>query len=319
MSTNLEIRPYQPGDEGAILQLFEQSFGRPMGLDYWNWRFRDNPATGPAISLAWDGGKLAAHYAVSPVVMQIAGEPRLTALSMTTMTHPDFRGQGLFVRLASDLYDRLQQQGYFMVWGFPNDQSHRGFVRDLAWRDIGEIPMFQSDLSSLREQPRASDAVQELLGFDARADRLWSTICSDYDLSVQRDRRFLDWRYSLNPQNKYRILGYSQGDELLGYVVFKSYQAEVDIVDVLAVEDRSIGVELVRGVMALALQEEGARGLNMWQPFRYGLHLELEKLGFRNGSPVTYLGARLLNKVRVSLDVTDLRRWHFSMGDSDVF
>lgn len=319
MNANLEIRPYQPGDESAILQLFEEIFKKPMALDYWNWRFRDNPVIGPSISLAWDGERLAAHYAVSPVMMQISGESRLTALSMTTMTHPNYRGQGLFMRLASDIYVRLQRQGCVLVWGFPNGQSHRGFIRDLNWRNIGEIPMLQMDLNGLRSMPSdARGTVIELNNFDSRVDQLWSTICPNYKLSIQRNQKFMNWRYGLNPQNKYRILACCHGDELLGYVVFKSYGTDFDIVDILTIDDRLIGVDLVRGVIDLAL-EMGAMSLNMWEPLHSKFHLELEKLGFRNGSPVTYFGARVLNETGLSLDVADLRNWHFSMGDSDVF
>jgi len=62
----IDIRPYNPGDEQAILELFEASFGRTMSGDYWRWRFLDNPVGEPKIDLAWDGTTLAGHYAVSP-------------------------------------------------------------------------------------------------------------------------------------------------------------------------------------------------------------------------------------------------------------
>lgn len=56
-----------------------------------------------------------------------------TGLSGTTMTHPEYRGKGLFPVLARSTYARMKAANMAMVWGFPNAMSHRGFVRNLNW------------------------------------------------------------------------------------------------------------------------------------------------------------------------------------------
>ena len=114
----MELRPYAPGDEVAILRLFERSFGKPLSEAFWRWRFMDDPHGGPLIELAWDGHILAGHYAVSPMTVAIEGERCLASLSMTTMTDPDYRGQGLFGQLATRLYaaaDRARARGRVRV------------------------------------------------------------------------------------------------------------------------------------------------------------------------------------------------------------
>jgi GNAT superfamily N-acetyltransferase len=318
MKHTLDLRAYRQGDESAILQLFQQSFNRTMPLEFWNWRFRDNPAAGPMIDLAWDGDALVAHYAVSPVTLVIGEEESLTALSMTTMTHPDYRGQGLFTTLASNLYTRMADQDYLMVWGFPNYQSHRGFVRNLAWEDIYEIPMFRLELSSLHLVPEVSGQIAELDNFDRCFDDLWETLRSDYNVIVKRDRKYLNWRFHLNPLNRYRVFGYLEDGQLLGYVVFKQYQTDVDIVDILANQESSAEYELVLAVLDFCRQN-GVDGVNIWIPVRHSLHLALEKIGFRHSQPVTYFGARILKPSGVNLDATDIRGWYYTMGDCDVF
>ena len=314
----LDLRPYQSGDETAILALFNQSFGKPIDLEFWNWRFRDNPIAGPMIYLAWDVDILAAHYAVSPVILSVAGSEHLTAFSMTTMTAPEYRGKGLFTTLANNLYISLAEQGYLMVWGFPNDQSHRGFIRDLGWQEVYEIPMFRLNMNIFNPPPSVSTSIVELDNFDKRFDTLWEEVRTDHDIIVKRDRKYLNWRFSLRPQNNYRVFGYVEGGQLLGYLIFKQYQTEVDILDILTMREKKIGIELVLAVLDFCWQND-IKGVNTWLPVHDPLHLAFEKLGFRNTHPVTYMGAHLLKQFHEISDITNVRKWHFTMSDSDVF
>src|SRR5687767_1720003 len=112
--------PYKAGDETAILNLFEVCFKKPLAADYWRWRFEHNPAGLKMIMLMWDHEKLVGHYALSPVNMIIESENHLTGLSMTTMTHPDYTGKGIFQQLALELYNEQHRHNNLtMVWGFP--------------------------------------------------------------------------------------------------------------------------------------------------------------------------------------------------------
>ena len=52
--------------------------------------------------------KLIGHYAASPIELIIDGEKIKTALSMTTMTDPEFGGKGIFSKLASSLYREME-------------------------------------------------------------------------------------------------------------------------------------------------------------------------------------------------------------------
>ena len=97
----MEIQMYQAGDEFAIVDLFETVFQRPWSLEQWKWRFGNNPAGNHKIALMWDKKVLAGHYAVSPVNMYLNESPLKTALSLTTMTHPDYGGRGVFKALST--------------------------------------------------------------------------------------------------------------------------------------------------------------------------------------------------------------------------
>ncbi len=313
----LQIRPYQQGDEAKIVSLFGLVFGRPLTMAYWQWRFRDNPTGHIFVDLAWDGEKLAGHYAVSPVVLSVRGQEYLTALSMTTMTHPDYRGRGLFVTLAQSVYQRMADQGLPLVWGFPNSLSHRGFVRDLAWLDIHEVPTFQRVLTQDRPLPTPSPQVVELPSFDSRCDLLWTELDKRDYILARRDCRYLAWRYVANPENRYTLFGYQQGEQLRGYAVCKRYGDGVDLVDLLCLDEQA-GLDLVWAVAGWA-GRQGASVLQTWLNPSLPLHLELEKYAFRAGEPITYFGARPLRPELESAGLTSYCNWYLTMGDSDVY
>ena len=317
---DLDCRPYESGDESKILQLFAASYGgRTMTNDHWRWRFLDNPAGQAAIELAWQGGELVGHYAVVPVVLAVRGREMLTGLSVTAMIHPRFRRRGLFPFLAKRAYAGLARDGCVAVWGFPNPNSHRGHVRELGWKDLREIPILQLELVKLPLAFHVSSNVVELRRFDERFDDFWRNVQSLYPLLVRRNREYLTWRFTRRPDRDCRILGFIRDNELLGYAVFMSYLDEhCQIVDILTVNDNSVGRQLVVGVASMA-REDGLKTVRLWLPSTVPLHWELEKLAFENVAPITYLGALVLNQRAPGIDCEAFYQWYYTMSDSDVF
>jgi GNAT superfamily N-acetyltransferase len=314
---NISVRSYRPGDEHLIIALFKEAFGRDLSLPYWTWRFQDNPVYEIIANLACDGDRPVSHYCVSPTRMSVFGKEYLTGLSISTMTHPDYRGCGLFARLAEDLYHQMKEKGMLMVWGFPNRLIHRPRVNDLSWSDIYEIPTFFKILSEGRRMPEPSSAVCYLNGFDSSFDTLWDKIKSSNRIITVRSSAYLDWRYKRNPVNDYTIFGYKEDERLRGYAVCKQFMHDVDLVDILCDND-TVGGELMSAVLQWAEQKRANR-VNMWLNVHLPLHRELEKHGFINGEPVTYVGARLLAPGLDVKGIYNFRNWYLTMGDSDVY
>jgi GNAT superfamily N-acetyltransferase len=141
-------RRYQPGDEAQILAVRQATFGdvdRARLLpEVWRWQFLDNPAGAGYIRLAEHDGKIVGQYAVIPARFRLGtdgGSEQVLAMSCDTMTHPAYQRQGMFVRLAQELYTELASQlGVTTVWGFPNSISRPGLNGKLGWFDIYEFP-----------------------------------------------------------------------------------------------------------------------------------------------------------------------------------
>ena len=318
--SGIRFEPYRPGDEESIVQLFETCFdGRTIPLEYWRWRFLGNPTGQNAVELAWDEGCLAGHYAVSPAVLMVNGKDCMAGLSATTMIHPAYRGRKLFPELAGRLYTRLAESGFSLVWGFPNSRSHRGFVRDINWDDVAQIPFFALDLSSIERLGEVSTAIVELQQFDPRFDGLWVAARPTNGLVVKRDSKYLNWRFKDNPANKYRILAYVCGSKLLGYAVISVYEeTHLQVVDILFQPEVEIGLTLIKAAIDIAVKDQLSI-IKMWLPVNLDLHQELERWGFVNTAPVTYFGVCPFAALPGNCDAADVRQWYFTMADSDVF
>jgi len=83
--------------------------------------------------LAYDGaGRPVAFYGVIPCFIQCCDHIVLAAQSADTMTHPRHRNKGLFLKLATLTFELCREVGVRIVFGFPNQNSHRGLVK-LGW------------------------------------------------------------------------------------------------------------------------------------------------------------------------------------------
>ena len=310
----MEIKSYREGDEKAILELFEICFGKSMSYDFWKWRFRENPfANKMYIDLMWDGPKLVGHYAVCPVEMIIDSKLEQTALSMTTMTHPEYGGMGIFTSLANSLYDKLKNDGFFMVWGFPNSNSHYGFCKNLNWIDIGTIPMMIARINNLK--PNENNDVVYLDSLDKLEFIPFFNI--DKPIRLNSTTKYLKWRYFQNPADIYKVIVNQNKNSLLIYKLFSQdtlkKHIEIDIME-LKINDINDLVEFINFI----LKNEGAETIkiNLWDTVFSINYSILEKFGFRMEAPITYLGVRLFNE---SQKIADFRNWDLSFGYSDVF
>jgi len=306
------LRAYQEGDMGPILSLFSQCFGREMKANFWEWRFLNNPVCQCLIYLAWDNETLASHYAVSPVVVSIEDEDYLTNLSMTTMTHPKYRGLKLFPKLAEEIYNQMKEFNHLMVWGFPNNKSHRTFIRDLAWKDIYEIPTMQLDLVQNNKKYFVNIVTDNQFDLDY-VDRFHSPQL----MHVKKDKQYLRWRYAEHPVNQYTNIVIAEDRKVSSFCVVKKYLNSLDIVDFQSLDEQE-GKNLLTQIISFA-NLNNLDFINCWAPRHHFFHSLCEKAGFINKEPITYLGFRQLSNTNMGRVSDNYSDWYIQMGDSDVY
>jgi hypothetical protein len=351
-----------PADADAILALRREVFGEvdPARLrpEIWRWQFVDNPAGAGWIRLAEHAGAVVGQYAAIATRFRVsrpAGEEtRVFAMSCDTMTHPRYQKQGMFVTLARELNaDLAERHGVDVVWGFPNDASHPGFVSKLGWFDVHVFPTMVKPLQSrhvLRRwlaSPRAAAAlggiadglyrlvtprpveprrctIRELSAFDDRFDALWERHRGLAPVIQVRSRAHLQWRYLAAPVFGYRPFEVTVDGRLEGYFVVRTltlldlpFGALVDVFP-CPIVDAGIMREVLSFVQLLAARE-GAGFLTALLPPAHARHLT--RFGFlkvpeRLNMRRWYLGARCSPADRALLG--DVQNWYVTYGDADI-
>jgi hypothetical protein len=318
----MEIRDYQAGDEKKILELFHLAFKKTLSEDFWHWRFASNPENKFMIKLMWDGDVLAGHYAVSPLGMIVNEEKIMTALSMTTMTHPEYGGRGIFGELAECLYNEEYEKNKLMaIWGFPNSNSHYGFLKNLKWKNLEQIPIFNCNAIRIKETTLQNISV--VTEFTQKHKTAYLKATSDYAVKVNKTIEFLHWRFISNPIYKYTIFSTTENQDYDWFAVVKLFPSfvqkgayEIDIVEFCFPANAALLVELMFAIKN-HFSAQNLISINCWMPFDDPKHILLEKIGFIPTAPITYSGVRVMDNKYSEL--YDPCSWHYSMGDSDVY
>jgi hypothetical protein len=286
MNRTWQIRPYRDGDAAGILQLRKIVFGDidPVRSDMaaWSWQFQNNPAGHGWIFLAEDSGNVVGQYAAIPTRMLWNGRKQVCAFSCDTMTHPDYRHQGMFAALADELYHFISHKHHIhTVWGFPNDQSLPGFARRLNWNIITRYPLTIIPLrplrmlttfirynrrserlpaeKSIRSQSEPFNILPELdivpiREFSDDFDIIWNRYKPLSRIVQIRDSRYLNWRYAALPEFGYASFAIHYRHQPAGYLVIRLmtvkghyFGALMDIFPLPLIDDR-ITIHLLKFV-----------------------------------------------------------------------
>lgn len=296
-------------------QLYELCFNQKMTTQEARWRYLEHPKKDLFACFALDDGKLVASYSASPVELRINGEVKKAILSLNTMTHPDYTGRGLFVDLAKRVYKHAEELGYVLVFGFPNYISNRTFVSKLNWKDIYEIPTMELTINErlIKRLESTYDAVEEDSAFALNYDSC--NYGAQQKVAVEKNQNFLQWRYADNPVNNYKNFVVKHGKQVRSYVVVKEYKERLNIIDYYFADNQDM--ELLISWCVIYGSQLGKTMVTTWAKMGEKLHLLLEKMGFRNNYPITYIGASILGNAE--LDIFNYQTWVVRMGDDNVY
>jgi GNAT superfamily N-acetyltransferase len=126
----------------SLIPLMKDCFGMDVNIDYFKWKYLDNPA-GEFIGFiaVSPANEIAAYYGVIPELYSIEGKERTIYQSCDTMTHSAHRRKGLFQSLAKICYRYLEENGKLFIIGFGGAQSTPGFLK-FGWVKCFDIQYY---------------------------------------------------------------------------------------------------------------------------------------------------------------------------------
>lgn len=298
-----------------FLQLFHRSFGKSISSEYVTWRYIENPYDDLLMCVAInEDDKIIANYSASPCYIWLNNQKQKAAISMTTMTDPNYTGKGLFTKLANELYQHMGENNYAMIYGFPNHNSHYGFKNKLSWNDIYEIPTLTLNIQEIN-QTSLNDTNN--IETDNSFDFDYSIINYLADFQIFRDAKYLKWRYYDHPVYNYENYVIRENQKVISYCVIKKYLNSVDIVDCYFGNSTHVK-PLLSKVIEWAFNNK-LTTINCWMPIHSENYAIFERIGFTNTTPITYFGAKLLDTNLTESKVSLYSNWFIQMGDSDVY
>lgn len=288
--------------------LYQLCFGVAMDQQEVQWRYLENPMDKLYSCMAFEKERLIANYSVSPIELIQDGQVYQAALSLNTMTHPDYIGKGLFVKLAQQVYRQLEQDQFCAVIGFPNKISHRTFINKLDWQDIQEIPMLECDMHSCV----VPDVQHEPIVEDSAFLYDYSRCIASGRMQVRKNAEYLRWRFYKHPANRYYNYVIAEGDLVYSRIICKEYKNRLNIVDAFFANDLH-AEQLLTFVQKKAI-EQGKDNITAWCNIGSFEHTIFEKKGFCNTAPVTYFGGRSFAE-----GFLDDLKWKINLCDDNVY
>jgi hypothetical protein len=319
----MQIRPYNPGDEEAILALDARvlpSVWNRRTMDNWHWKFTEkNPSGHSIIWIAEFESRIIAHFAAVPYRLKIFDEEVAASHSIGALVDEEYQNRGLLKLLGDKIWKGLAERGIFFTWGFPNERASRFHKAILGYEDLINFDVWKiekSDIGTARSNPawRAIDV------FDADFDRLWEECSGDYDIAVVRNRTYLNWRYLQRPDWQYFPFGLYEKKALKGYVVLKIYREDRikrgHIVDIFSHREDRDSLNLLVGGSLDFFSEQDVDEATVWIWGNSLIEDLLAEKAFVKIPADIPLLLRINGKHPCQDQIRDNSHWYFTMGDS---
>ena len=265
-------------------------------------RYIDNPYDDLLMYVAEDEGRIVANYSALPVFLNIEGKKYKAAMSLNIMTHPDYEGRGLFVKLATALSEDMKNRGYAINYVFPNYLSNGIFCAKLGWQDVKEIPTLELSCDKFK---RSSVITEES----------WDNLkCSPKGkIEIVREKEYIDWRYKNNAEKEYTPMKIDDNN----WLIYHLYGDEINITEMHHDSSPESIKKLIGAVVDWAIDNSKTK-ITTWSGLNTVEHSTLERIGFLNRSPIRYFACKNL-AYDGKVDIYDPRNWNIFMGDDNVY
>jgi GNAT superfamily N-acetyltransferase len=344
------IRPYRQGDDRAVRSLYESVLGCPFDEAIWKWQFEGALTRPSYIYFAERGDTLVGQYATLPVRMRIRGREAQASLSLDTMTHPEYRRQGIFLALARAVYRDTRTIGVDLVYGFPNDSSAHGFIADLGFsvlenlvamtrpicidrvlQEKANIPLLGTVIGKplqgafnalcLMRSKDPAIRIEYASEFPETVTALFEECARNFENLTVRDYGYLHWRYDRNPRHSYEILLGYRGRKLAGYCVTGQIERKGLrvglIVDILSdPSDRELTASLVTAAIE-TMKRAKMHIASCLLPSKSPYRAVLRRLGFILPMRRFPFIVRANSESLPAGALADTAGWHITFGDGD--
>jgi GNAT superfamily N-acetyltransferase len=216
---------------------------------YWDWQYKQLPTGKSYVYAAWDGDKIIGYYHIPVYKCSINGEEKLIGNIQDVAVNPNYRGVGLFRKLAEFANEDLDKTDVDLIYTFPNDKSIRTFLKYNKFSTASAVPTYLRPINSggilggkvkllglekvagwfadglinlFSKSVEIHDAnVETITEISDEVESVFTEFSKPYRNHLIRDKAWLDWRYLKSIRGKHHLLCIREAGKLTAVLVLK--------------------------------------------------------------------------------------------------
>ena len=355
----IHYRAFLPdADWTSYRELFKLSFPETLGTavegeEHYRWKFERFPVSRSSYQYVGDEGDgVVGFYAALPYAYQIDGVRHRCAMVCDVMTHPDYRGRGIFTQIGRFATGELGKAGLGFTTGYPiRPEVIPGHLK-VGWHVVQKLPTYVRPLGvsgllprPLRPLGKVADAVirgvqawslRECAGYSTQTynrdefirrvagSESYSTFLAKWMAgqpnALVKDAAFLDWRTSA-PGASYRFVVLLSGTELVGVALARPTQLRgietLALLDFMVLKDHLRGCRGLHVALANLARQERKDVVACMAAAEWAQAYRFAGSCYLRTGAVFSLIVKKLNATIPDESLSGAGRWHAFWIDSD--
>ena len=228
--------------EIAFLQRAYDDNPRMSDEAFWDWHYQQAPYKEPdklPIWVAKAGEQIVGQVGTIPVEVNVDGVRHKAIWILDMIVAPEFRRRGLAKKLVNAAHDicpfglvinteaqvgstkLLQDAGYKIIVNVP--RFHKPLFPANDIREIAKFKVLRKTVNlaygPFRPRFKKNERVRVVENFDESFETFWAEAETQWPCAVRRDVKYLEWQFTRQPGKQFDVIGYYDGEKLLGYAV----------------------------------------------------------------------------------------------------
>jgi len=221
----------------SLKRFIERQFhNRYILLDnmFFDWQYKDNPSntySEYSMKVIESKDEVLGYNGLVPVSMKVFDKNLIACTFANLMVGDKCKGFGLgslLIKKSSDDFPVCYINGY-------NLKTRAIYEKQGGWTDMGVLRRFIKILNVNKmeslinkkipyEDNKLEDIDKNLVKikeFDDKIHSFWEKVKHKYPITINRSKKFLNWRYSNHPMLKYELYLYIENSKIKGYIIFR--------------------------------------------------------------------------------------------------
>lgn len=182
----------------------------PKTIEWFYWKFRDNPYGESILACAESGGEIVGcvAYGVQPFSLNSVNYKGV--ISFETFVRPEFQGLGIFNKLIQFAETRLASKKFDLMINFPNSNSLQGFLKN-NWKQLNSAEYWVKSSNLLNVILNINEIKKGFVAGSSNLSELFapesfSQHLNGNNLSSVITDEYLIWRFFRYPVSEYKVI-----------------------------------------------------------------------------------------------------------------